>query len=116
MAKDSQDNQTIELAGVNATVETMGQDEINATNETNATNATLDAAIFEIDTADLDAFEDAVAKRIAWSDAVELVQEALEDWVEAQYDLAGLCEEEDAESIKRLTTETMKAWSRILQG
>lgn len=103
MAKDTHDDKTIDL--------TADLNEINATTE----DAPL-SEIFEIMDDDLAAFEDALAKRIAWSDAVELVQDALQDWVDAQSDLAGLCDEEDAEAIKRLTSETMKAWARILQG
>lgn len=103
MARDPNDNKTVDL-----------------TADLNAINATIDGVpitdLLEIEDDDLDAFEDALAKRIAWSDAVELVQDALQDWVEAQSDLAGLCDEEDAEAIKRLTSETMKAWARILQG
>lgn len=75
-----------------------------------------DVSTLDIDMADLDQLEQALSDRMAWSDAVDLVQEALQDWAEAQADLAGLCDEDDAESIMRLTTETMKAWSRILQG
>jgi hypothetical protein len=103
MAKDPNDNKTVDL-----------------TADLNAINATIDGVpitdLLEIEDDDLAAFEDALAKRIAWSDAVELVQDALQDWVDAQSDLAGLCDEEDAEAIKRLTSETMKAWARILQG
>ena len=78
--------------------------------------STLDIEMSEIDMADLDELEQALSDRMAWSDAVDLVQEALQDWAEAQADLAGLCDEDDAESIMRLSSETMKAWSRILQG
>jgi hypothetical protein len=103
MAKDPNDDKTVDL-----------------TADLNAINATIDGVpitdLLEIEDDDLAAFEDALAKRIAWSDAVELVQDALQDWVDAQSDLAGLCDEEDAEAIKRLTSETMKAWARILQG
>ena len=103
MAQDPNDNKTVDL-----------------TADLNAINATIDGVpitdLLEIEDDDLAAFEDALAKRIAWSDAVELVQDALQDWVDAQSDLAGLCDEEDAEAIKRLTSETMKAWARILQG
>ena len=103
MAKDPNDNKTVDL-----------------TADLNAINATIDGVpitdLLEIEDDDLAAFEDALAKRIAWSDAVELVQDALQDWVDAQSDLAGLCDEDDAEAIKRLTSETMKAWARILQG
>jgi len=70
----------------------------------------------DIEMADLDDLEQMLSDRMAWSDAVDLVQEALQDWKEAQADLAGLCDADDAESIMRLTHETMKAWSRILQG
>jgi hypothetical protein len=115
MTKDIYDDKTIDVtADVNVTNETVSVAGVAGMTET-SDNASM-AEIFEIEDKDLDAFEDALAKRIAWSDAVELVQEALEDWVEAQYDLAGLCDEEDAEAIKRLTSETMKAWARILQG
>jgi ATP-dependent Clp protease ATP-binding subunit ClpA len=106
MAKDPNDDKTVDLTA-----------DLNAIN---AINATIDGVpitdLLEIEDDDLAAFEDALAKRIAWSDAVELVQDALQDWVDAQSDLAGLCDEEDAEAIKRLTSETMKAWARILQG
>lgn len=109
MTKDIYDDKTVDL-GTQATVQ---GGTITVKTDTMADEM---AEIFEIEDEDLSAFEDALAKRIAWSDAVELVQDALQDWVEAQYDLAGLCDEEDAEAIKRLTSETMKAWARILQG
>ena len=88
-------------------------------------NKTLDiedATIIEDHTADIedndmDALEAALDHRMAWSDAVQLVSEALEEWVEYNSDLlAGAADDEEAESIKRLSKETIEAWNRILQG
>jgi len=81
-----------------------------------------DATLIEDDTADIedndmDELEAALDHRVAWSDAVQLVSEALEEWVEYNNDLyQSATDDEEAESIKRLSEETLKAWNRILQG
>lgn len=82
----------------------------------------VDAEIIEenesdIEDADMDELEAALDNRVAWSDAVQLVSEALEEWIEYNNDLyQSATDEEEAESIKRLSEETLKAWNRILQG
>ena len=82
----------------------------------------VDAEIIEenesdIEDADMDELEAALDNRVAWSDAVQLVSEALEEWIEYNNDLYhSATDEEEAESIKRLSEETLKAWNRILQG
>jgi hypothetical protein len=61
--------------------------------------------------------EAALDERMAWSDAVQLVSEALQEWVEYNSDLiVGAANEEEVESIQRLSKETLEAWNRILQG
>ena len=71
----------------------------------------------EIEDADMDELEAALDNRVAWSDAVQLVNEALEEWVQYNSDLiVGAADEKEAESIHRLSEETLKAWQRILQG
>lgn len=76
-----------------------------------------DDQTMDIEEVDMDELEAAIDNRVAWSDAVQLVSEALEEWVEYNNDLyQSATDEEEAESIKRLSEETLKAWQRILQG
>jgi len=71
----------------------------------------------DIDEADMDALEAALDDRMEWQSAVELVQEALAEWVEYNSDLiVGAADEKEAESIHRLSEQTLNAWQRILQG
>ena len=78
---------------------------------------TLDFVETDINEADIDALEAALDDRMEWQSAVELVQEALAEWVEYNSDLiVGAADEKEAESIHRLSEETLKAWQRILQG
>lgn len=67
--------------------------------------------------AEMDALEAAIDSRMEWSNAVELVQDALVEWIEYNNDLYfSAADDEEAESIKRLSEETLNAWKRILQG
>jgi len=84
-------------------------------------NKTLDIVdaeiIEEIKNEDIDDLEAALDHRMQWQSAVELVQEALAEWVEYNSDLiVGAANEEEVESIQRLSKETLEAWNRILQG
>lgn len=66
---------------------------------------------------EMDALEAAIDNRMEWSNAVELVQEAIVEWVEYNNDLyLSATDDEEAASIKRLSEETLNAWQRILQG
>lgn len=78
-----------------------------------------DAVIVEeqIESKDMDELEAAIDSRMEWSNAVELVQDALVEWIEYNNDLYfSAADDEEAESIKRLSEETLNAWKRILQG
>ena len=76
-----------------------------------------DDQTFDIVEADMDALEAALDDRMEWQSAVELVQEALAEWVEYNSDLiVGAADEKEAESIHRLSEQTLNAWQRILQG
>ena len=78
-----------------------------------------DAVIVEeqIESKDMDELEAAIDSRMEWSNAVELVQDALVEWIEYNNDLYfSAADDEEAASIKRLSEETLNAWKRILQG
>jgi len=78
-----------------------------------------DATIVEeqIESKDMDELEAAIDSRMEWSNAVELVQDALVEWIEYNNDLYfSAADDEEAASIKRLSEETLNAWKRILQG
>jgi len=76
-----------------------------------------DDQTLDIVEADIDALEAALDDRMEWQSAVELVQEALAEWVEYNSDLiVGAADEKEAESIHRLSEQTLNAWQRILQG
>jgi len=76
-----------------------------------------DDQTLDIVEADMDALEAALDDRMEWQSAVELVQEALAEWVEYNSDLiVGAADEKEAESIHRLSEQTLNAWQRILQG
>lgn len=78
-----------------------------------------DATIVEeqIESKDMDELEAAIDSRMEWSNAVELVQDALVEWIEYNNDLYfSAADDDEAESIKRLSEETLNAWKRILQG
>lgn len=79
-------------------------------------NRTLDIEEAE-EAIEMDALEAAIDNRMEWSNAVELVQEAIVEWVEYNNDLyLSATDDEEAASIKRLSEETLNAWQRILQG
>ena len=82
----------------------------------NKDDKTLDIEDAE-EAAEMDALEAAIDSRMEWSNAVELVQDALVEWIEYNNDLYfSAADDEEAESIKRLSEETLNAWKRILQG
>ena len=82
----------------------------------NKDDKTLDIEDAE-EAAEMDALEAAIDSRMEWSNAVELVQDALVEWIEYNNDLYfSAADDEEAASIKRLSEETLNAWKRILQG